>query len=1103
MARKIAIELEVNGVKESITTINELENSIEQLTEELKNTEIGSERFNQLTNDLSKANSQLKTLETQFEGLDPQQQTQAYLAFGESVVSGVLLAQEALRAFGVENESVNKAVEASTQAINIALQARIVIEGVMEARIIATTIAQRALNTSIVASNRVLKILFATMAANPIGAILAVVGLLVAAFIALSDSTEEAKTAQEEYNDINLESQKQTAKTIAQLNFYAKVVNDVTRSEDERRLALEELNKAGIRTDDITLDNIDSLDKLNERLELARENILLKAQAEAVSTLLAEAMKNEIEAQNSELEDNISWWEKGLIALTSFGNGFIMQARRTQTAAENQAENINSAQEEVNKILDIYLKIQEQLLDNQVKINKEVGEDTKDAFDEYTKTIGRLNREIQNLGRSFQDFGNIDLPPAVARLEEARQALEDIRKESEKRTGAPGQFILDLTDNITEGLQQGDKFGQLIDDLRENLSEGLISVFDEEGGSQEAIDNYFKTIEGLFAEGSDIDFSEFSQEQQRVFIELTSGYRTLTRQFQSLSDEFGDETISITEFLDNVGDRLKLEGSVSFAEVNEENINELETQLQQKLFIGQVVELPIAPDLAFAEEQFENYVKNVEEVFIKRRIEEATAAKGSALTKEQVKETQELAREEARTLIETLTDTTTRIVEQEDTIRGFYKQVQEGQVESFQTILDFYGLSQSQFDEFISDNRERLSEAFGIDIDEGATLEDIKTLLNVGEDEFNSFIARIIEATGGAVEFEQQLLKLAKNPTVRSGIITEQLLNNIDSFISETELSLETFADGQQDALISVQQAITEFFGQSLDELGFTAEQIQKIYDEVFKNLKENSEDVGETISSNIEGNIQEVLNSLSQLTLSLGEASQLQIERVERNTQQVLDTIVGNTEEAEQLRTEIQEQSSKEIVEIERRARLRELQFTKIQATADLAQALINALKLPPPFNAIQAGIIGTSGSIQIATIQGQIDDLQSAQGFATGGYVEGPGTSTSDSIPAMLSNGEFVVNARATERFLPLLESINNNENEFQRFSNGGFVVESAVNPNYNTSTNIQNIFDDSRIIDELRKTRQEPLRAYVFEKDITDAQQIEKRLQELSKL
>lgn len=44
-----------------------------------------------------------------------------------------------------------------------------------------------------------------------------------------------------------------------------------------------------------------------------------------------------------------------------------------------------------------------------------------------------------------------------------------------------------------------------------------------------------------------------------------------------------------------------------------------------------------------------------------------------------------------------------------------------------------------------------------------------------------------------------------------------------------------------------------------------------------------------------------------------------------------------------------------------------------------------------------------------------------------AHGGIVRGPGTGTSDSIPARLSNGEFVVRASQTQRFRPLLEAIN----------------------------------------------------------------------------
>jgi hypothetical protein len=55
--------------------------------------------------------------------------------------------------------------------------------------------------------------------------------------------------------------------------------------------------------------------------------------------------------------------------------------------------------------------------------------------------------------------------------------------------------------------------------------------------------------------------------------------------------------------------------------------------------------------------------------------------------------------------------------------------------------------------------------------------------------------------------------------------------------------------------------------------------------------------------------------------------------------------------------------------------------------------------------------------------------------QRFATGGFVSGPGGPRSDSIFAMLSNGEYVINAKSTSKFLPLLEAINSG-----KFNTGG---------------------------------------------------------------
>ncbi|OOC51223.1 phage tail length tape measure family protein [Brucella intermedia] len=63
----------------------------------------------------------------------------------------------------------------------------------------------------------------------------------------------------------------------------------------------------------------------------------------------------------------------------------------------------------------------------------------------------------------------------------------------------------------------------------------------------------------------------------------------------------------------------------------------------------------------------------------------------------------------------------------------------------------------------------------------------------------------------------------------------------------------------------------------------------------------------------------------------------------------------------------------------------------------------------------------------------------------LASGGYVTGPGSATSDSIPAWLSNGEFVMNAKATKAFGPWLQAMN--DNKLRGFAYGGPVDGNVV--------------------------------------------------------
>ncbi|KVV54023.1 phage tail protein [Burkholderia cepacia] len=64
-----------------------------------------------------------------------------------------------------------------------------------------------------------------------------------------------------------------------------------------------------------------------------------------------------------------------------------------------------------------------------------------------------------------------------------------------------------------------------------------------------------------------------------------------------------------------------------------------------------------------------------------------------------------------------------------------------------------------------------------------------------------------------------------------------------------------------------------------------------------------------------------------------------------------------------------------------------------------------------------------------------------------AGGGPIAGPGTSTSDSIPAMLSDGEFVVNAASTKKYRSLLEAINSGH--MAHFATGGIAATLAPSP------------------------------------------------------
>lgn len=106
---------------------------------------------------------------------------------------------------------------------------------------------------------------------------------------------------------------------------------------------------------------------------------------------------------------------------------------------------------------------------------------------------------------------------------------------------------------------------------------------------------------------------------------------------------------------------------------------------------------------------------------------------------------------------------------------------------------------------------------------------------------------------------------------------------------------------------------------------------------------------------------------------------------------------------------------------------------------SARLAQMAANRL-----FDLLWSGLFGGSGGGILGSILGFKDG--GIVHAASGGKVTGPGSGTSDSIPAMLSNGEFVINAKATRQHRQLLEAINSGR--VPAFAAGGMVGGSLSN-------------------------------------------------------
>lgn len=189
MAREIIVPIQMPGGAESVKTIAQMEQELQEMNAELKELDVNSQAFSDLSRKIGTAQNELKGFTNELERMDPKKKAEQYVKMGEGIAGGFAIASGALAAFGADSEKLAQ-IEAKAQgAVAIATGIRAIREGELiemlqksRAAKLAAAAAEKVLEFATGGSTKAIKAFRMALVATGIGALVVGIGLLVANF---------------------------------------------------------------------------------------------------------------------------------------------------------------------------------------------------------------------------------------------------------------------------------------------------------------------------------------------------------------------------------------------------------------------------------------------------------------------------------------------------------------------------------------------------------------------------------------------------------------------------------------------------------------------------------------------------------------------------------------------------------------------------------------------------------------------------------------------------------------------------------------------------------------------------------------------------------
>lgn len=1074
MAKNIALTLTIGGVKQNITNIKELETAIKGAEEQLKGLTIGSEGFKKLSSDVKNAKGVLEDFNESVKGQELEKRVGAFAKVGEGITASFAGAQAAISLFGTESEAVAEAAAKAQSLLTIALAARSAAEGVVAVRTVAANIATYASAAAANAATTATRVLWATLAANPLGAILAVVGALVTAYLLLTDTSKEQVNVQNELNKA----------TSDEANGLKNSLIILTEFNGQRDLQNKEIAKLVKQYPGFNA-FIDKENKLNQEgvkfIQLKIKQYELEAQAKLITQKIAENSIKILEIESQSIFDNVSLLEKAFNAIKSGGNITSSVLADAQTGLENQRKKVQELTAENERWRksqsDVYvqtddllkqLKPFEQTLTTQVETEKKL----TSAKDNAKKTQEELNQAYKKGLSATIDFKQqIELlTKAFGKYEETIKALEnikieipvieDLKKVKQARIEASQElveFTKTFSDLVTGVLPPKiDTFGNFFIKFRDDLEKAFTKP-------QEDITKFDKLLTSAMESGF-----VTTQAQREAVVAVTNGYKAMydlieTRPgFKKVLDELvplnaaWDDNIQATsegygkwfELLRIFGDLAVVTG---------------EYKLEIEKTTGEIKKVEFDP--AKAKKNADDTYQAIRKGLFEPVYQDLLKQKLQSL--EAQKAVKGLAADQVKSL--------------------------EGQIKSVEIAIQRFK-DKEEIDLKLIDPKE------------------IQQSVDLIIQEFNKILVGTVKAEQGVISLNDEFNRLAKDlgkSTDLGKSLGGLVLKNFETIRTEF-LGLRTKAEKEDQAFIEQVKKDEEGLAifkanliKSNDNLRFASDEayleayilFKKKERDITKETEQAKRTETEKTLKTINDVFQQFSQSLNQISAVTQERVRADLEMLKTAEEKALQKVVGDSKTAADKRLEIQEDYEAKRKEIEKRGRISALQFSLVQSIANAAQAITALWTNPfiaanPILGAIQTAVIAGVTAAQIGIIQ---DQISSAQAMRKGGILKAQGgmilrgpSHENGGIPlaqygVVAEGNEAIINRQSTLNFSDLLSTINQ--------TGGGRPL-------------VMNNFDDSRIVEALAKQQQKPIRAYVLESDITNEQLISKRLDTLSK-